>query len=83
MAVTVCKKSRLSHDPSRHAARRRDSVVVVFIEGNRSDKKFDKFFLAKAARIPHHETDRHRGTIRVSVPGERQERGRLENRAWQ
>jgi len=45
--------------------------------------KFDKFFLAKAARIPHHETNHHRGTIRVSVPGERQERGRLENRAWQ
>ena len=84
-------QSRPPHDPSRHAARRRDSVVVVFIEGNRSDKlkfliifiKFDKFFLAKAARIPHHETDHHRGTIRVSVPGESQERGRLENRAWQ
>jgi len=31
-------QSRPPHDPSRHAARRRDSVVVVFIEDNRSDK---------------------------------------------
>ena len=84
-------QSRPPHDPSGHAARRRDSVVVVFARTTGATNwnlsiifiKFDKFFLAKAARISHHETDHHRGTIRVSVPGERQERGRLENRAWQ
>ena len=38
-------QSRPPHDPSRHAARRRDSVVVVFIEGNRSEQlEFNQYF---------------------------------------